>query len=127
LTELAVWLEASAPETSGVSEFNMMVFIERPRAHDCGTACCIAGAAIQFAQDKPFSYDEWLETPANPFQWASTLLDIDYLQASLLFHCEDEYGEVVASQREIDSQWAARCIRKLIDTGGVDWLGTRHV
>lgn len=54
LTELAVWLEAGAPVSHGVTEFNMAGFIEAP-TKGCGTACCIAGAAIQFSRETPFS------------------------------------------------------------------------
>lgn len=118
LTEIAEWLEAGAPERNGVVEFDMRHFIE-PNVHRlCGTTCCIAGAALQFEAAEPYAdTDEVFERLFMTVgEAARYVLDLTNKQAEWLFH-----GRLGASPA-----WAARCIRKLIATGKVDWAGTEH-
>ena len=133
LTELAEWLEAGAPEKAGVVEFDMSDFINVPleyaaleRAHDwvpsCGTACCIAGAAVQFEQAR-VGREPW--TPGCMrggaiMDKARGLLGLDELQAGELF-----VPGYPGAWRDIRPDYAARVIRKLIETGFVDWRGTK--
>lgn len=127
LSEIAVWLESDVKTTKGVSEFDMRGFIENPLNHQCGTCCCIAGAAIQFSRVAPFAnhfeattcqdmHESFSETAAN-------LLGLDEVKADDLFFGRG-YG---VDLTQITPAWAARCIRKLIATGEVDWVGTRYV
>lgn len=146
LEQIAKWLEAGAPHRGNIVGFNMEYFRTlqvlstdnvaswrrgdslRPGETvpaDCGTVCCIAGAAIQFNEDSksPKNVD-----PIDNFATAKQLLGLSYWQASALFYGEvqDEDGDTVSAVRldRITPAWAARCIRKLIETGEVDWLGT---
>jgi hypothetical protein len=116
LTEIAEWLEAGAPERKGVTGFDMEQFLSD---RGCGTACCIAGAVVQFDRAIPYATaNEAYCEGGDPEDLALHLLGMDMETADELF-----YGRGVDLE-DIDSAWAARCIRKLIETGRVDWLGT---
>lgn len=124
LTEIAEWLEAGAPERKGVTRFDMTGYIEdASETPGCGTACCIAGAAVQFDRDEPFK-NNWDfitgrdESTANFDHYAGDILGLDHEQRGALF-----FGRGVDLD-EITPAWAARCIRHLIATGEVDWDGT---
>ena len=110
LTEIAEWLEAGAPHKGAVDGFNMVDYTTET---DCGTCCCIAGAANAFAGQ-----------PLGSEACARGLLDLRLGQAEELFApnypAPADWGDVTPA-------WAARCIRKLIATGEVDWEGTRDV
>ena len=110
LNIIAEWLEAGAPHKDGIDGFNME---DWHKEDECGTTCCIAGAAIQF-----FETDS---DPNTPLQTAARLIGLDSRDASELFYATD----VDDPLENISAAWAARCIRKLIATGEVDWEGTR--
>lgn len=116
LGAIARWLEAGAPEKKGVAGFDMAEFGR------CGTACCIAGTARQWWAPK----DE------------RGLHDTDIVGAEVLGMGEDADRLRLKDDSRADAlffprvdvlnratpAWAARCIRKLIKTGEVDWQGT---
>jgi hypothetical protein len=113
LTTIVEWLEAGAPGRDGVAGFDMS---EVSKETDCGTVCCICGAAVHW----------WGSTPApedydgDVSMIGQFTLGLDFKNADALF----------APPGFIDSgkyttAHAARCIRKLIATGAVDWEGTR--
>lgn len=115
LNIIAEWLEAGAPHKDGVDGFDMLSFIEET---PCGTTCCIGGAAIQFFGDSDTSF---------PDDHAQALLGLDSDVADMLFYggmTWDGRGEAVPLE-DITPAWAARCIRKLMETGEVDWVGTQ--
>lgn len=138
LAAIARWLEAGAPEKKHVIGFNMnhgIVFNklkETPKkTYACGSTCCIAGAAVSF-------FNNPVKMLENEFQYmdhhmkalsflggikpeAMELLDLKYHEASRLFEPE----VLNADWSSITPAWAARCIRKLIKTGEVDWQGTK--
>lgn len=123
LTTIAEWLEAGAPFRDGVDGFDMDYWCD-PIA-ECGTACCIGGAAQQFFA--PETYDDrfYGDTICNYVNWKASAetLGLSEATAQQLFYPEEfsEYVEYSA----ITPAWAARCIRKLIEKGEVDWEGTR--
>jgi hypothetical protein len=118
LAAIARWLEAGAPEKKGVKGFNMKEF------GGCGTACCIAGTARQ-----------WWAPNDERSGWHT-----DIVSAEVLGMEEDKLGGEYSILRNdsnadklffpdvpmisVTPAWAARCIRKLIATGEVDWQGT---
>ena len=105
---IARWLEAGAPHKNGVHGFSMRELFQ---AGDCGTTCCISGAAHEFWPDD--------EGPTPYFGQAQ--LGLTFEQAVRLFEPEG------FSTGKYDSPaWGARVIRKLIATGEVDWAGTRR-
>lgn len=123
LTAIAEWLEAGAPERDGVAGFDMRDFIDR---RSCGTYCCIAGAAVAMFEPSLFLNNN----PYTGDTLATEILDLDEDTADALFYAlgastdaMDWSPAVVAD----DAAWAARCVRKLIATGKVDWPGTREV
>lgn len=136
LTEIAEWLERGAPERDGVKGFYMPDFFsmstdvyydirsalrvgEVNRADEifrgCGTTCCIAGAAIAFYAEHPATVVTSVYT--DEIGKAAELLELDYNTAIKLF-------APAFSMDKIHPAWAARCVRKLIAVGVVDWLGT---
>jgi len=116
LTEIAEWLEAGAPERKGVTGFDMETFLSDK---GCGTACCIAGAVVQFDRKAPYrTADEAIGAGIDPGNDAAGILDIEEDMADELFYARGEDLD------RVDSAWAARCVRKLIETGRVDWRGT---
>ena len=125
LNEIAEWLEAGAPHKGKVHAFYMGGFI-RPvydvtgKSSDynsCGTACCIAGAAVQFNLKKNKKAQIESEQ-ADLEERAAKLLDMSYEDAEELFFGGDY------RLSDITAKWAARCIRKYIKTGKIDWKGT---
>jgi len=113
LTVICEWLEAGAPHKDGVDGFDMRALV---RYTPCGAVCCIAGAASQFFGGKGESF----------FIQAANLLELDCKTAERLFYAfngSPEEGRI--DPATITPAWAARCIRKLIATGEVDWVGTQ--
>lgn len=111
LNQIAMWLEAGAPSTNGVDGFDMSDWKQKK---DCGTVCCIAGTANEWwNKGKEFatSHD------------AAQLLGLTDEQREHLF-LPGSKNECWAGI-EAPPAWAARCIRKFIATGDVDWQGTR--
>lgn len=119
LTKIAEWLEAGAPHKKGVAKFDMSDYVVND---SCGTVCCIAGAACQF-----FTKSRYKTHQSFVEENAPKILDLSEGEAEELFcafDLQDEMGFVGLSK--ITPAWAARCIRKLIATGEVDWRGTRE-
>lgn len=111
LNAIAEWLEAGAPHKNGVVGLDMSVF---SRSTECGSVCCISGAADQFFGGE---YGESLEL--NDGQWHALCAPYD--------PGVDEYNDETDEFRKgITLGNAARCIRKLIATGEVDWEGIRN-
>lgn len=121
LTTIAEWLEAGAPHRDGVGGFDMRTFLNP--LNDCGTTCCIAGAAIQFFGDQ--SAREVLSRGRFVAPTATAILGLSEGSAKSLFFGFAINGDII-DLREVTVAWAARCIRKLIATGVVDWEGTRE-
>lgn len=136
LNEIALWLEGGAKHVDANGNqvvFDMeKIWLQTP---SCGTVCCIAGAALQFynnarALAKEDGYgDIFIATDfgvmsTSTVDEAAALLGIDEVRARRLF--EPHEFSYVDRASEIDASWAARCIRKLITTGEVDWLSTRQ-
>ena len=140
LTEIARWLEAGAPVRNGVIAFNMENGVAR-RRNACGTACCIAGAAVMFFDPEARDHIEKniqkrldqinvvfrrstdyaiydFFSPGGVKVKAQHLLEIDSDQGDALFVPFD--GEGLDDIQPVD---AARVIRHFIKTGEIDWVG----
>lgn len=113
LTEIAEWLEAGAPRKGGVDGFDMGGYFHKT---PCETVCCIAGTAIEWHSPGGFAEcASWEKTTRGV---AADILDIGLSQAYDLF--------LPSGQAEFASKaWAARTIRRLIETGVVDWEASR--
>jgi hypothetical protein len=122
LDEIASWLEDGAPHRGKVHAFTMSAFIDIID-NDCGTACCIAGAAVQFHRKsmKKRQYEP-TDTGVRFYRRAKQLLDLDETTADNLFIMENTDYHL----NQVTPAWAARCIRNLIETGEVDWDSTRE-
>lgn len=142
LEKLAKWLENGAVHAH--VQFCMLTGIKvmRPAKFDpdaptsCATACCVAGAALQFfAPDETaklmrkefYGSDEWIDEV--PFTWVSAsakrLLGLTGKQAADLFtpdvQAERKTGKRVELYVFNDPLWAAATIRHLLRTGEADW------
>lgn len=122
-------------------EFDMDNWLSRPawlaRADDeitslygrhCGTAACIAGWACIL---NPICQIDGEDVVVQGAPWeveyrARDLLDLDKAMADQLFKPSLTFGTGVAFNSDITRDWAVRCLDKLIETGAVDWPGTRH-
>lgn len=144
LERIAKWLEAGAPHKGRIAGFDMEHFRKeitengpryeyynflRPNEEPerCGAICCIAGAAVQFEQDSrsPSKALNGVQRGTAYDDLAADILGITNRQAKMLFFAEDEDGEQLWDLSSITPAWAARCVRKLMETGEVDWRGTR--
>lgn len=137
LTKLAEWLEAGAPHErirfdmrEGIA-FDPEQFSPRDLAN-CGTSCCLAGAAVQFFGSAQRLSDDgalWGHFSGVPkLGWpdvrdeAMELLNLESPVADDLFQpigvadFDDEYLWFFN-----DPARAAATVRKLIATGEVDW------
>ena len=152
LERVADWLERGAPhEQARGMRFDMMPMIAVTKdtatsENWCGTACCIAGAAITFedpqlvvklAKSGHAVYRQDLgDDVLNVWVWeeAIELTGLDKRQASLLFAPGDEDEDDLVgtipdvdvtawpfSYQTITPAWAAATIRHLIATGEVRW------
>jgi hypothetical protein len=138
LERIASWLESGAPETNGITSFNMGVFIAPKVDEDfeprCGTQCCIAGAALQFEAEVPYgrAFDVLYRFNRKPDEVAMEILGLSVSQAQDLFYAQAAMDLIPLSEDERDGDeldhvgpaWAARCIRNLMATGEVDWKAT---
>lgn len=129
LTQIAEWLEAGAPHKAGISQFNMNKLIDTASytnspnpIHGCGTACCIAGAAIQFTQEnKNLPPMDRLPAISANWQQAGELLRLQDDLAYALFFGENLEGKWIVDLEEVTAKDAAKVIRHLLATGEVDW------
>lgn len=131
LNRIATWLEAGAPHETAPngSGFNMVIahhpayeawrdgeYVDDP---DCGSACCIAGAAIQFAGLLVPEQENQADPRGLIYRKAAKLLGLSMNTAiSLFFPDEDQFGGLY---EDITPQEAAGVIRHLQKTGEVDW------
>lgn len=125
LETIALWLEAGAPEHGPVKRFDMAAGITAPSTSaraTCNTACCIAGAAVQFFEAR-WAARQPLE--AGIMDWralaarARMALGLSEAQASVLF--EPDFAHGGRMDRYSDPAWAARTVRHLMATGVADW------
>lgn len=147
LTQLAEWLEGGAKHER--FEFDMSTGFSFPVTEDfnpdvvpeCGAACCIAGAACQFFGDVETLYrlywedhyvSEFDDGDMAQLDWlpisdeARVLLGLTDAQAEALFVPTSSPQHLEKSLRDFnDPAWAARTIRRLIETGEVDWMASR--
>jgi len=131
LTNVAVWLESGGQQDSahGIEYFDMSNSIAK---RDCGAACCIAGAICLQNDLKCIEVSRNFDgisfrRSAGEFVPAATgaasrFLGLNSFQHSALFYAEGTpYADRLV---EIDAAHAARCIRKFLNTGEIDWVGT---
>ena len=134
LLEIAKWLEAGAKPKCGVVKFDMSDFVwPRKQKKDgsvCGTAACIAGTACVWEHGPELGHKiatndiGVFERYGGAFEEGQRILGLTYTQAMDLFYGGSSVsGSIELS--DITPKWAARCIRKLVKTGKVDWIGTR--
>lgn len=106
LTIIAEWLENGAPPRDGVSGFDMSSFFQ---VNECGTVCCIAGAACMFFGAK------WCDNAcAEAADLLDINIDIDGME-NLFYPITDRHLDSITPNH------AAQVIRHLIKTGKVDW------
>lgn len=127
LEEIRDWLRAGTPEKSGITGLDMRTFVSRDLTHDCGTTCCIAGAAIQFDRVRKglpicktgidLANDSSGYTISDN---ARKILGISPEKAEILF-----FGDTLISLYDITPEWAANCIDHFLETGEVNWLVTK--
>ena len=133
LIKVAEWLEAGAPHTNveghNIGSFDMRHAIKGQGA--CGTACCIAGAIVQFenlvSPVKAFQAADFFDSTGNGYMAddgvgpiAADYLDISQAEAIALFEpwrlfdfeTYDEFS---------DPYRAAQVVRNYLETGKVDW------
>jgi hypothetical protein len=133
LVMLAEWLEAGAPEKDNVTRFSMTNWIV-PQKNSCGTACCIAGATVQFFNDEARTFkseqDVYNASLKGVQEYARGLLDLTKDQANDLFYANEYF--IVENEdalyyskalKAITPAHAARVIRKFIATGEIDYIG----
>jgi hypothetical protein len=140
LTKLAEWLEGGALHQTIIFDMSKGVSFTEVIPHDpqasieCGTSCCIAGAAVQMFNDLPALFlgqEErgYLSNYGREIEWrvvgqeARELLELSVDQAERLFEPHLHHDHTIYYFN--DPAWAARVIRHLIATGNVDWNGTR--
>lgn len=119
LNVLAEWLEAGAPEAKGVDAFDIRVWnVER----ECGTVCCLAGAAVQWWGDPTNRPEEFgiFERGDQYITQGAEILGLSRQNANKLFTgFPGAHSGLNASP--ISPKCAARVVRHLIKTGKVDW------
>lgn len=135
LERIATWLENGAVEVDRFGnpiEFNMAVGVKSGH-EDCGTACCIAGAAVQFVNpvmiqgyfennEADFDWEGMTEMPWSSVQEAAWLYTgLDRQLASQLFEPQYHSNRSYLLEDYSDPVLAAKVIRNLIATGIVDW------
>lgn len=87
IDELIAWLDFDAPPMHGVDVFDMAHFCVED---DCGTSCCLAGAACMFERARDPGVDDTKEmTSEGIFNMAASLLGLGDVSAmQLFFHHE---------------------------------------
>ena len=115
LTEVALWLEAGAPER----KFNMNRFLNTDTTNGCGTECCIAGYAVtKYAPEQVISAEMY----GTADDLARDLLGLSNEDAGQLFYAKSPLGYSYTGHWEDISPYdAAIVVRNFIKTGQVDW------
>jgi len=118
LTEVALWLEAGAPER----KFNMNRFLNTdettPLSNWCGTECCIAGYVVtRFAPEDVVM----AEKNGSADHLAGELLDLEPEMADQLFYPKDSHSRQIEDWSAITPEQAGVVVRNLVETGEVDW------
>lgn len=130
--------KVQTPNGEVCPHFNMKSFIRVPykwendadRACDeevdwCGTTCCVAGLTLLKWSTRPINRLREQSIGDNT-RMAMDLLEIDEVQAEELFMPGvNSIAYISVSTIKGNKLWAARCLEKLAETGGVDWEGTR--
>ncbi|WKV20522.1 hypothetical protein 16Q_129 [Pseudomonas phage 16Q] len=133
LIKVAEWLEDGAKHVNinnghKIDQFDMEHAVTN---NGCGTACCIAGAIVQFeglikpvlsgsAAFKDVVDDETNEVVEGVCTLATNHLGIDESDASKLFVPWD-YFEYDSYSEFSDPDRAAEVVRHYLETGVVDW------
>ena len=100
-------IEASA------SDFCMLYY-----NHECGAPACIAGYALaMYAPEFNISPDGGADYLDISIKLAD-VLDISYIDAMRISNVDDYW------LFDIDAEWAGAMLRRLAETGMVDWRGT---
>lgn len=117
LTEIAEWLEASAPPQNGSAGFCMNYFADETL---CGTIHCICGAAVQFEAFRQRVSAEDIEVlhGGDIVEAGAYLLGLSLKDAYSLFYPTNHPFVVYG---RIPPEYAARVIRNLMATGKVEW------
>lgn len=128
LNILADWLEAGAPHERAGMRFDMEIGIEVDHDNGCATACCIAGAAVQFfdptwvAEKVEAALDDDFESGVpwmSVRSAAAALLDLDIETARGLFEPHLNTSWDLSDFK--DPVRVARVVRHFAKTGTVDW------
>lgn len=127
IEELLSWLRDPNPNPNPNLQFDMSSWQVET---DCGTSCCLAGAAVQFA-DPDFAaeqlryedgVDERLDSKTP--ERAAELLGLDARTAQLLFMPWDEQGlnyDSFALLYDLSPKGAIHALTTLRDTGTPQW------
>lgn len=147
LKEIIDWLDAGAPEHKGIAGFWMYSYQSEldpaagadwqqhlppalrnsppdevaPPTAECGTVCCIAGAAIAFSGG-----GRQPRGGALTADRAADLLGINYDLALSLFNCHDGYATDQSLIRKCTAKHAADACRYLManpDKDVIPWRG----
>lgn len=124
LSKVQQWLESGAPHMEVVDgEENLLpvthfdMYETVGRADDCGTACCIAGAVIQF--NEPMDVRHQAFSPnyyTGVGEKAAGLLGISQTDADMMFVPQDvEWGTITP-------EVAGKMLNTYLATGVVDWV-----
>lgn len=139
LEQIAAWLDDQETHRRNIADGAMIFYMGSfADKHGCGTTACVAGAAICFNNPEMFTayLNGSLRVNGQPFmvdEAARDALGLDQEQAVALFFGRVQGVDQPATASISDggfgvigAPWAARCIRRLIATGIVDWHGTEH-
>ena len=102
--------------------FDMAVIINEPqKTHDCMTVGCIAGYAYVMAMEEDPQPQKL--SIADKVTLAQTWLGLGDLDADQLFQLGDS-TPVIPDYENVDARRAAATLRRLADTGEVEWFPT---
>lgn len=142
LEKLAEWLEGGAKHKRLTFRMDRGYVFETKdfdpdKPTDCGVACCIAGAAMQFFA--PVETAKRVAREYKDYGWLEDQRGLDFdgksgigeRAAELLNLTPEQAHHLFVPSRLFlsdynDPAWAARTIRHLIATGEVDWEATRE-
>lgn len=112
------------PVGAYINSYSLMDCVSHGLEHSnwCGTNACIAGHAILMSPEFVERIVDGKYWTINDHTDAKNLMGLTVEQADALF-----YGGEIGTDRIGDNRaWAVRCLRKLLETGVVDWEGTEH-